>query len=152
MSPESGLRVPPQAVEVERHVVGAMLLDAEAMTTALESLAPDDFYLDAHRRMFEAIAGLFEKNARADLITVGEALRKAGTFEKAGGMPALMEISAEVVSSANVAEHCRIVKEKSMLRRLIGSATKILERAYDGNQEPAAIHLFPIFASKTYLN
>jgi replicative DNA helicase len=120
-------------------VAGAKLLDADAMTTALESLAPDDFYLDAHRRMFEAIAGLFEKNARADLITVGEALRKAGTFEKAGGMPALMEISAEVVSSANVAEHCRIVKEKSMLRRLIGSATKILERAYDGNQEPAAI-------------
>ncbi|HAO98689.1 MAG TPA: replicative DNA helicase [Fibrobacteres bacterium] len=135
----AALRIPPQAVEVEKHVVGAMLLDSEAVSVALESLAPDDFYLDKHRAIFEAISALFEKNSPADVITVADALRKAQNFEKAGGEAYLLEISAEVVSSANTAEHCKIVKEKSMLRRLIGSATKILERAYDGTQEPSTL-------------
>ncbi len=139
MNEASGLRVPPQSVEVEKHVIGAMLLDNAAVSMALESLAPDDFYVDRHRWIFEAVSVLFQKNMPADSITVADALRKAGTFEKAGGDATLLEISAEVVSSANVVEHCRIVKEKAMLRRLIGTATKILERAYDVGQEPTAI-------------
>ncbi len=138
-SETSALRVPPQALDVEKHVIGAMLLDSQAVSMALESLSADDFYLDRNQYIFAAIAGLFEKNMPADLITTAEALRKNQFLEKAGGEAALMEISAEVVSSANVADYCRIVKEKSMLRRLIGSATKILERAYDGGQEPGTI-------------
>jgi len=134
-----GLRIPPQAVEVEKHVLGAMLLDSEAISICLESLSPNDFYLDKHRVIFEAMASLFEKNAPADLITVSETLRKSQHLEKAGGEAYLLEISAEVVSSVNVSDHCQIVKEKSLLRGLIGAATRILERAYDGAQEPMTI-------------
>lgn len=135
----SGFRVPPQAVEVEKHIVGAMFLDPEAVGSALELLQPDDFYLEKHQVIFEAVQGLFEKNVPVDLITVSEGLKKAQRFEMAGGDPYLLEISSEVVSSANVAQHCQIVKEKSLLRKLIGSATKMLEKAYDGSQEPREI-------------
>src|SRR5690606_29077690 len=135
----SSLRVPPQAVEVEKHVIGAMLLDPEAVSVALESLTADDFYLEKHRVIFEAIASLFEKNAPTDVLTLAEVLRKAKNFERAGGEASLLEISAEVVSSASIVEHCQIVKEKSMMRRLIGSATKMLEQAYDTTQDPAEI-------------
>lgn len=139
MSENAGLRIPPQAVEVEKHVIGAMLLDSEATSVALETLTADDFYLDKHRALFAAIASLFEKNTPADILTLSDVLRKSQSFEKAGGDAYLMEVSAEVISSVNIAEHCQIVKEKSMLRRLISSATKILERAYDGAQEPMEI-------------
>lgn len=135
----SGFRVPPQAVEVEKHIMGAMFLDPEAVGQALESLQPDDFYLEKHQVIFESVQGLFEKNVPVDLITVAESLRKAQKFEMAGGDAYLLEISSEVVSSANVDQHCQIVKEKSLLRKLIGSATKMLERAYDTGQEPREI-------------
>ncbi|HLP43386.1 MAG TPA: replicative DNA helicase [Fibrobacteria bacterium] len=135
----SGFRVPPQAVEVEKHVIGGMLLDPEATGLALEALQPEDFYLEKHQVLFEALQGLFEKNVPADLITVAEALKKAQKYEMAGGDPYLLEISSEVVSSANVDQHCQIVKEKSLLRRLIGSATKMLEKAYEATEEPRQI-------------
>jgi replicative DNA helicase len=134
-----GARVPPQAVEVEKHVLGAMMLDPEAVSVALEGLTGDDFYLEKHRVIFEALGSLFEKNSPTDILTLAEVLRKTGNLEKAGGEAALLEISTEVVSSASIVEHCQIVKEKSMLRRLIASATKMLEQAYDPTQEPAAI-------------
>jgi replicative DNA helicase len=134
-----GFRVPPQAIEVEKHVIGALLLDAEALGEALELLKPEDFYLEKHQVIFEAVAGLFEKNSPVDLITISDSLKKTAKFEAAGGDAYLMEISSEVVSSANVAQHCGIIKEKSLLRSLIGSATRILEKAYDGSQEPGEI-------------
>lgn len=135
----SGFRVPPQAVEVEKHIIGAMFLDPEAVGSALEALQPEDFYLEKHQVIFEAVQGLFERNTPADLITISEALRKLQKFEMSGGDAYLLEISSEVVSSANVEQHCQIVKEKSLLRKLIGSATKMLEKAYDGSQEPREI-------------
>lgn len=135
----SAFRVPPQAIEVEKHVIGALFLDSDAVGDALESLKPEDFYLEKHQVIFEAVASLFEKNMPVDLITVSEALRKGQKFDVAGGDAYLMEISAEVASSANVAQHCGIIKEKALLRGLIGSATRILERAYDASQEPGEI-------------
>jgi len=134
-----GFRVPPQAVEVEKHVIGAMLLDLDAVGQALEVIGKVDFYLERHQVLFETLSTLFERNHPVDLITVAEALRKSGRLEAAGGESYLLEISSEVVSSANVSEHAKIVKEKSLLRRLIGAATQILEKAYDGTQEPAEL-------------
>ncbi|MEO6097263.1 MAG: replicative DNA helicase [Fibrobacteria bacterium] len=135
----SAFRVPPQAIEVEKHVIGALFLDAEALGEALEILKPEDFYLEKHQVIFEAVASLFEKNSPVDLITISESLKKGQKFELAGGDAYLMEISSEVVSSANVVQHCGIIKEKALLRSLIGSATRILEKAYDGSQEPGEI-------------
>lgn len=120
------LRVPPQAIEVERHVLGAMLLDPEAQAVAVESLKSEDFYLNHHRDVFEAISGLFSRGDRPDVLTLSEALKRAGNPLD----DVLMEISGEVVSSASISEHCQIVKDKSVLRALIGSATKTLESAY----------------------
>ncbi len=135
----NSFRVPPQAIEVEKHVIGALFLDSEALGDALEVLKAEDFYLEKHQVIFEAVANLFEKNSPVDLITISENLKKNQKFDVAGGDAYLMEISSEVVSSANVAQHCAIIKEKALLRTLIGSATRILERAYDGSQEPGEI-------------
>ncbi len=135
----SAYRLPPQAIEVEKQVIGALLLDPEAVASAIEIIGPDDFYLEKHQAILECMASLFEKNTPVDLITVTEALRKLRKWEKVGGEDYLLEISAEVVSSANVVQHCQIIKEKSMLRRLIQSANQILERSYEGAQEPAEI-------------
>ena len=132
-------RVPPQAIEVEKHVIGALFLDGEAVGDALEVLKPEDFYLEKHQSIFEIVSGLFEKNVHVDIVVVSEALKKNGKFDLVGGDAYLMEISTEVVSSANVQQHCQIIKEKALLRSLIGSATRILERAYDGSQDPAEI-------------
>jgi replicative DNA helicase len=132
----TSFRLPPQAVEVEKHVIGAMLLDSDAVGQAAEVITRDDFYLERHQVLFETLTSLFEKNQAVDLLTLAEALRKAGKLESSGGEAYLLEISAEVVSSANVADHARIVKEKALLRRLIGAATRILEKAYDATQDP----------------
>ena len=123
-------RLPPQSLEAEQSVLGAILIDRDVVIEVAEFLKPEDFYLEKHQVIFESVQGLFEKNVPVDLITVSEALKKAQRFDMAGGDPYLLEISSEVVSSANVAQHCQIVKEKSLLRKLIGSATKMLEKAY----------------------
>lgn len=132
----AGFRIPPQAVEVEKHVIGAMLLDGDAVGQAAEILGRDDFYLERHQILYEVLTALFEKNQAVDLITLAEALRRLGKLEAAGGEAYLLEISSEVVSSANVADHAKIVKEKALLRRLIGAATRMLEKAYDATQDP----------------
>jgi replicative DNA helicase len=131
----SAFRVPPQAIEVEKHVIGAVFLDSDAVGAALEILRHDDFYLEKHQVIFETVAEQFEKNQPVDLITISEALKKKQQYDLAGGDDYLMEISSEVVSSANVEQHCHIVKEKATLRRLIGTSTEILEEAYQGSAD-----------------
>lgn len=123
---------PPQATEVEKHVIGAMFLDADAVADAVKHLGPPDFYLEKHQLIFDAIVTLHRLRRPVDLITVPERLRATNTFGLAGGDGYLMEISAEVVSSANVAQHCRIIKEKAALRGMIAASTKVLEMAYNG--------------------
>jgi replicative DNA helicase len=135
----AGFRVPPQAVEVEKHVIGAMLLDVDAVGVAVEHLAAEDFYLERHQVLYETLLSLSEKNQSVDLLTLAEALRKSGKLEASGGEAYLMEISAEVVSSANLVDHARIVKEKALLRKLIGAATRMLEKAYDATQDPPVL-------------
>jgi replicative DNA helicase len=135
----SRFRVPPHATEVEKHVIGALFLDADAVGDALEILRPEDFYSEKHKAIFEAVAELFEKSVPIDVITVLESLRKGQKLDQSGGETYLLEISSEVASSANVAQHCGIIKEKALLRGLIGSATRILEKAYDGLEEPGEI-------------
>src|SRR5690349_12303800 len=103
-----GFRIPPQAIEVEKHVIGAVFLDSEAVGSALESLMPEDFYLEKHQVIFEAVMMQFEKNLPIDLLTISESLKKSLKYDLAGGNEYLMEISSEVVSSANVEEHCQI--------------------------------------------
>jgi replicative DNA helicase len=130
----SAFRVPPQAIEVEKHVIGALFLDAEAIDEASPILKPSDFYLEKHQIVYAAVMELTEKRMHVDLISVAEHLKKTRRWEFIGDA-FLMEISSEVVSSANVIQHCGIIKDKSISRRVIQSATKLLEHAYGGELE-----------------
>ena len=129
------LRIPPQAVEVERHVIGALLLSDPDAQVAFERVKPEDFYLEPHQNLWEGLQALAVAGLPLDCLTLTEWLRKAGKHVKSGGDAYLMEISSEVVSSANVAQHADIIREKSQLRRLIAGCGRILEQAYAAGAE-----------------
>lgn len=123
------LRVPPQAVEVEKHVLGAMMLEPDAVSAA-SILEGADFYLDKHRVIFETILSLSQGNQNSDVLTVSEKLKEKGLFDRAGGLDTLFEISQEVVTAANIEDHAKIVKDKSLKRKHIGVATWLMGAAY----------------------
>ncbi len=124
-------RVPPQAVDVEMAVLGAMLLQADATVSNVFSLLTRDaFYKEAHRTIFDSISRLFEKQEPIDLITVAEDLRRSDELEKIGGMYYLTEMTNEVISPAHIEHHCRIVLEKAIKRHLIEINTGIISDCY----------------------
>lgn len=136
---ESGAQLPPQSVEVERYILGALLLDKEAVAIALEEIEGTDFYRGAHRRIFEAMLSLYKKNEPIDLITLSEELQRSEILEEVGGGAYLAELASLVPSSANIEHHIQIVKQKAILRRLILSCTGILREAYDGQSEVESV-------------
>ncbi|MDI9568285.1 MAG: replicative DNA helicase, partial [Bacillota bacterium] len=132
-------RVPPFSLEAEQSVLGAMFLEREAVLVAAEILQPEDFYRDAHRYIFEAILELEEKGRPADLVTVTETLRQQGRLEDVGGLAYVTTLAQSVPTAANVEYYARIVEEKSILRRLIREATRIVQNSYEATDEAAAI-------------
>ncbi|MBN1825184.1 MAG: replicative DNA helicase [Candidatus Eisenbacteria bacterium] len=125
-------RVPPQAIEAERAVLGAVLLDGEAITRVLDFLDSGAFYRDAHRKIFDAAISLYERNEAIDLITIADEMKRAGTLDEAGGRLYLSSLLDEVATSANVTYHSGLVLEKSILRRLIRTGTEIVQQGYEG--------------------
>lgn len=125
------LRVPPQAVDVERHVLGAMMLSRDAALEGVELLSGEDFYLEKNRVLFEAIKEITMNDGNPDCLVVLEQLKKTGKESAAGGESTLIEISQEVVSAASLPDHAAIVRDKAVLRGLIGFSTGILTYAYD---------------------
>ena len=132
-------RVPPQNIEAERSVLGAMLIKKEAITEAQEILQPEDFYRETHKIVFEAMMTLAENNEAVDIVTLTEELRKRDQFEKVGGMPFVTDLANAVPTAANVKFHAQIVREKAELRRLIDAATEIAGAAYEGTDDIADI-------------
>lgn len=128
--PQDG-RIPPQALEVEQSVLGAMLIEPEAIPEAIELLQEKSFYDPRHRFIFKAIAGLFERNVPVDIITLTEELRRIGQLEVVGGGYYISELSTRVASAANVGHHARIVAEKSLLRQMIETMTGVIQKAFD---------------------
>jgi replicative DNA helicase len=124
-------RVPPQNLDAEQSVLGSILLHNQALNNALEILDAGDFYSEAHRRIFQAIVELSEKNEPCDLITLSNLLKDKKLLDKTGGMSYLASLVDNVPSSANVSHYSKIVKEKSILRGLIGTATEIIQKSYD---------------------
>ncbi len=124
-------RVPPQAMDVEMSVLGAMLLEKEAISRSLEILDETAFYKPAHTKIFKAIISLFEKNEAADSITVVEELRRAGHLDDVGGPLYISDLTMRVTSAANVEYHAKIVLEKALLRNLITTSTEITSRAFN---------------------
>ncbi len=126
--------LPPQAVDAERSILCAMLLDVEAVEKALELLGeePHDFYREAHRRIYAAIVALTDRSQRPDLVTITDELSRRGDLEAVGGAEYLSSLFEYAATSANVDQHLRLVKEKGILRRLIRAAQQISAEAYGG--------------------
>ena len=124
------LKVPPQNLEAEQSILGGILLENQAINTVLEYLGGDDFYSEAHRKLFAAILELNEKSEPCDLITLSECLRSRNQLDVIGGMTYLASLVDNVPSAANIAYYAKIVKQKAIIRKLIGTATEILTKSY----------------------
>ncbi len=128
-------RLPPQSIEAEQSVLGAILLENDALTKAIEIISPEDFYRDAHRKIFNVMVELFEKGEAIDLITVTDSLKRRDELDAAGGVTYLSTLASQVPTAANVRYHSRIVKEKALLRALLRSATEIAAKVYESSME-----------------
>ncbi len=124
-------KLPPQNTEAEQSILGSILLENGAINAAQEILSKDDFYSEAHRKIFSVIVDLSDKNEPVDLITLSNALKNRNTLDSVGGTAYLASLVDNVPSAANVANYAKIVKEKAILRGLIGSATEIINSCYE---------------------
>lgn len=124
-------KLPPQSLEAEMSILGGILIDNDAINRVLEMLLAEDFYRESHRKIFRAMMKLSEAREPCDLITMTDILRKAGELEEVGGAAYLATLVDYVPTAANIAYYCRMVKEKSVNRRLITVATEIVSRGYD---------------------
>jgi len=123
-------RVPPQNMEAEQAVLGAILLEAEALVSAMERLKSDDFYSVAHQRIYDAMVALNDDNQPIDLVTLASRLQDLGQMEEVGGIIYLTKLANAVPTAANVEYYATIVEEKAILRRLIRTATQIVSNGY----------------------
>jgi replicative DNA helicase len=124
-------KLPPQNLEAEMAVLGAMLMDEEALSVAIESLDKDSFYKDTHRKIFEAISALYSANKAVDIITLTNELKKDAALDEIGGVSFLTLLVNSVPTAANINHYVGIVKEKSILRTLINNATRIVSLCYE---------------------
>jgi replicative DNA helicase len=133
------IRIPPQNIEAEKSVLGSMLIDEDAIGSAIEILDEAWFYDDANRKIYKAVVDLYQSRKNVDLVTLSNRLKSDGTLEQVGGATYLSGIIDLVPTSANVEYYAQIVKEKGVLRKLIKNATSIIAESYDikGNVEEA---------------
>jgi replicative DNA helicase len=128
-------KIPPQNIEAERSVIGAILLENEALNNVLEIIGENDFYSESHRKIFSAILELYEKNEPSDLITLSNTLKNNNQLDSVGGVSYLASLVDNIPSAANVTYYSKIVKEKAILRGLIGAATEIITKSYDAGKD-----------------
>jgi len=126
----SSRKIPPQNLEAEQSVLGGILIENEAINKVMEILVSDDFYRDAHRRIYGALIDLAERDEPADLITTTNELRKKDHLDIVGGASYLASLIDSVPTAANIEYYARIVKEKAVLRKLIETSTEIITQSY----------------------
>jgi replicative DNA helicase len=112
-------KLPPQAVELEEAVIGALMLEKDALTAVIDILQPKSFYKEAHGRIFTAIQNLFQRSEPIDILTVTQELKRTGELEIVGGAYYISQLTNRVASSANVEFHARIISQKYIQRELI---------------------------------
>lgn len=131
-TPYSGLgKLPPQAVDLEEAVLGALMLEKDALSSVIDILKPEVFYRDNHQRIFQAIRTLFEKTSPVDILTVTAQLRLQGELEMIGGAYYITELTNRVASAANIEYHSRIIIQKYIQRELIRISTDVINSAYE---------------------
>jgi len=124
-------KIPPHDLDAERSLLGALLIDKDAVVKIAEFLHPEDFYRDAHRDIFEAILSLYEKGEPADLITVTSALKKSKKLEAVGGASYLAELTEDVPTASHVEHYGKIVHDNAVKRELISVSSRIAESGFD---------------------
>lgn len=135
MSVELG-RMPPHSPDAEMSVIGAMLIEPDAVARAVEAITADDFYQENHRKIFEAMVNLFNQGKPVDVVMTGEELRAKNQLDLVGGLPYLMELASLVPTAAHVEYYAHQVKESSVLRRIISISTRLVSEAYQGESTP----------------
>ncbi|WP_431242782.1 replicative DNA helicase [Flavobacterium sp. P21] len=124
-------KLPPQVIELEEAVLGAMMIDKKGVDDVIDILRPDAFYKDAHKHIFEAILRLFTETQPIDLLTVSTQLKKNGKLDVAGGDFYLIQLTQKIASSAHIEFHSRIILQKFIQRSLIRISSEIIEESYD---------------------
>lgn len=128
-------KLPPQNIEAEQSVLGAIIIENDAFPKIIEIITREDFYRESHRKIFDAMIELFEKNEPIDLITTAEELRKRNDIDAVGGEPYLSALASQVPTAANIKYHSKIIHEKSLMRSLIKSASEIAGKVYEDNMD-----------------
>jgi replicative DNA helicase len=125
-------KLPPQNIDAEQSVLGAILIDNSALMSTLELLGYEDFYREAHRKIFIGMTDLFDRSEPIDIVTLTDHLRKKNDLDAIGGPQYLTSLAMTIPTAANVRYHSKIVREKAMLRGLLRSVTDIARSVYDG--------------------
>src|SRR6201989_850990 len=135
-TPYSGLgKLPPQAIDLEEAVLGALMLEKDALSSVIDILKPEVFYHTSHQKIFEAIRVLFEKTSPVDILTVTAQLRQQGELEMIGGAYYITELTNRVASAANIEYHSRIIIQKFIQRELIRISTEVIQSAYEDTSD-----------------
>jgi replicative DNA helicase len=124
-------KLPPQAIELEEAVLGAMLIEASAVNTVIEKLAPESFYVPQHQKIYQAIFRLFSTSRPIDILTVSEELKNMGALEEVGGIHYISTLTNKIASSANAEHHAHIITQKFIQRELIRISSETIKGAYE---------------------
>ncbi len=128
-------RVQPQATPLEEAILGAILVDKDALPSVIEILRPDSFYKPQHQEIYDVMLNLFSRSQPIDLLTVHEALNKTGKLDEVGGVNYLMELSNKVASAANIEYHARIIAQKFIQRELIRVSSQVIKDSFEDNKD-----------------
>ncbi|HAB28965.1 MAG TPA: replicative DNA helicase, partial [Xanthomarina gelatinilytica] len=128
-------KIPPQAIDLEEVVLGAMMIDKKGVDEVIDILSPEAFYKEAHQHIFEAVFQLFENSEPVDLLTVSSQLKKNSKLDLVGGDFYLISLTQKVSSSAHIEFHARIILQKYIQRSLIKISSEIIEDSYDETQD-----------------
>lgn len=132
-------KIPPQNIEAEQMVLGAMLIDRESIPLVMGILQPEDFFREAHQSIYRVVTGLLDRECPLDLVTVTEELRRQKELDKVGGLSYLAFLYSSVPTSVSAEHHAAIVKEKALLRALINVSNRVVRRSYEGQEDVQAL-------------
>src|SRR5215813_14576780 len=127
-------KLPPQSIEAEQAVLGALLVNGEAISRVADIVRHEYFYRKAHQVIYAAMLDLFEKGEPIDIVTISQYLKDAGTIENIGGRQYLTDLAMSVATTANVEYYAKVVHEKSLVRNLIRAGTEIVQSCYEDSE------------------
>lgn len=128
-------KIPPHNIEAEESLLGAVMIDQEALAKVIDIIKPEDFYKDSHRLIFETMLDLFERHEPIDILTIGNRLEEKKHIERIGGRTTLVEIANRIATAAHIKNYAEIIQKKATLRRLLRAASDIIELGYNEEHE-----------------